>query len=64
VTACSAGSKALGIEAGVERVDARNNQVTVKTHDDRTASYDPGYCRASGCIAKRSAPLPPATVCK
>jgi ATP-dependent exoDNAse (exonuclease V) alpha subunit len=41
VTACSAGSKALGIEAGVERVDARNNQVTVKTHDDRTASYAP-----------------------
>jgi ATP-dependent exoDNAse (exonuclease V) alpha subunit len=41
----SRGSKALGIEAGdyarVERVDAKANQVTVRTHEDRTLSYDP-----------------------
>jgi conjugative relaxase-like TrwC/TraI family protein len=41
----SRGSKALGIEAGdyarVERVDAKANQVTVRTDDDRTLSYDP-----------------------
>ena len=41
----SRGSKALGIEAGdyarVERVDAKANQVTVKTGDDRALSYDP-----------------------
>lgn len=41
----SRGSKALGIEAGdyarVERVDAKANQVTVTTDDERTVSYDP-----------------------
>jgi conjugative relaxase-like TrwC/TraI family protein len=41
----SRGSKALGIEAGdyarVEHVDANTNQVTVKTDDERTVSYDP-----------------------
>jgi len=41
----SRGSKALGIEAGdyarVEQVDAKANQVTVKTDDDRRLSYDP-----------------------
>jgi conjugative relaxase-like TrwC/TraI family protein len=41
----SRGSKALGIEcgdyAGVERVDAKANQVTVRTDDHRTLSYDP-----------------------
>jgi conjugative relaxase-like TrwC/TraI family protein len=41
----SRGSKALGIEAGeyarVERVDSTTNQVTVRTDDDRTVSYDP-----------------------
>jgi ATP-dependent exoDNAse (exonuclease V) alpha subunit len=39
----SRGSKALGIEAGdyarVERVDAKTNQVTVRTDDDRTFGY-------------------------
>jgi ATP-dependent exoDNAse (exonuclease V) alpha subunit len=39
------GSKALGIEAGdyarVEHVEAKSNQVTVKTDDERTVSYDP-----------------------
>lgn len=41
----SRGSKALGIEAGdyvrVEHVDAKTNQVTVRTDDERTVSYDP-----------------------
>ena len=41
----SRGSKALGIEAGdyarVEHVDAKTNQVTVRTDDDRAVSYDP-----------------------
>jgi ATP-dependent exoDNAse (exonuclease V) alpha subunit len=41
----SRGSKTLGIEAGdyarVERVDAKTNEVTVRTDDDRTVSYDP-----------------------
>jgi hypothetical protein len=41
----SRGSKALGIEAGdyarVERVDAKANEVTVRTDDDRALSYDP-----------------------
>jgi conjugative relaxase-like TrwC/TraI family protein len=41
----SRGSKTLGIEAGdytrVERVDAKANEVTVRTQDDRTLSYDP-----------------------
>jgi conjugative relaxase-like TrwC/TraI family protein len=41
----SRGSKALGIEAGdyarVEHVDAKTNQVAVRTDDDRTLSYDP-----------------------
>src|SRR5262245_12676652 len=41
----SRGSKALGIERGdyarVEQVDAKANQVTVKTDDDRRLSYDP-----------------------
>src|SRR5688572_29505509 len=41
----SRGSKTLGIEAGdyarVERVDAKANEVTVRTDDDRTVSYDP-----------------------
>jgi ATP-dependent exoDNAse (exonuclease V) alpha subunit len=41
----SRGSKALGIEAGdytrVERVDAKANEVTVKTDDDRRVTYDP-----------------------
>src|SRR5262249_13443945 len=41
----SRGSKALGIEAGgyarVEGVDSKTNQVTVRTDDGRTFSYDP-----------------------
>ena len=41
----SRGSKALGIEAGdytrVEQVDAKANEVTVKTDDDRRVTYDP-----------------------
>jgi conjugative relaxase-like TrwC/TraI family protein len=41
----SRGSKALGIEAGdyarVEGVDTKNNQVTVRTDDERAVSYDP-----------------------
>jgi ATP-dependent exoDNAse (exonuclease V) alpha subunit len=41
----SRGSKALGIEAGdyvrVEHVDAKTNQVTDRTDDERTVSYDP-----------------------
>jgi conjugative relaxase-like TrwC/TraI family protein len=41
----SRGSKALGIEAGdyarVGHVDAKTNQLTVRTDDDRTVSYDP-----------------------
>ena len=41
----SRGSKALGIEAGdyvrVEHVDAKTNQVTVRTDDDRAVTYDP-----------------------
>jgi conjugative relaxase-like TrwC/TraI family protein len=41
----SRGSKSLGIEAGdyarVEGVDSKTNQVTVRTGDDRTLSYDP-----------------------
>ena len=41
----SRGSKALGIEAGdyarVEGVDAKTNQVTVRTDDERAVSYDP-----------------------
>ncbi len=41
----SRGSKALGIEAGdyarVEHVDAKSNQLTVRTDDDRAVSYDP-----------------------
>lgn len=41
----SRGSKALGINAGeyarVEGVDAKNNQVTVRTDDERAVSYDP-----------------------
>lgn len=41
----SRGSKALGVEPGdyarVEQVDAKANQVTVRTDDDRTFSYDP-----------------------
>jgi conjugative relaxase-like TrwC/TraI family protein len=41
----SRGSKALGIEAGdygrVERVVATTNQVTVRTDDERSVSYDP-----------------------
>lgn len=41
----SRGSKALGIEPGdyarVERVDAKTNQVTVRTDDERTVDYDP-----------------------
>ena len=41
----SRGSKALGIETGdyvrVERVDAKTNQVAVRTDDDRTVTYDP-----------------------
>src|SRR5438067_433420 len=41
----SRGSKALGIEAGdyarVEHVDAKTNQVTVRTDEDRMVSYDP-----------------------
>jgi conjugative relaxase-like TrwC/TraI family protein len=39
------GSKTLGIEAGkyarVESVDAKKNQVTVRTDDERTVAYDP-----------------------
>jgi len=41
----SRGSKALGVAPGdyarVERADAKANQVTVKTDDDRRLSYDP-----------------------
>ena len=41
----SRGSKALDIEPGdyarVERVDAKTNQVTVRTDDERTVNYDP-----------------------
>ncbi|HEY3162025.1 MAG TPA: AAA family ATPase [Vicinamibacterales bacterium] len=41
----SRGSKALGIERGdyarIEQVDAKANQITVKTDDDRRLSYDP-----------------------
>jgi ATP-dependent exoDNAse (exonuclease V) alpha subunit len=41
----SRGSKVLGIEAGdyarVEQVDGKTNQVTVRTDDDRSLSYDP-----------------------
>jgi hypothetical protein len=41
----SRGSKALGIAAGdyarVEEVDAKANQITVRTDDDRALSYDP-----------------------
>jgi len=41
----SRGSKALDIEPGdyarVERVETKANQITVKTDDDRTLSYDP-----------------------
>ncbi len=41
----SRGSKVLGIEAGdyarVEGVDTKNNEVTVRTDDERTVSYDP-----------------------
>jgi conjugative relaxase-like TrwC/TraI family protein len=41
----SRGSTALGIEAGdyarVEHVDAKTNQVTVRTDEKRTVSYDP-----------------------
>ena len=41
----SRGSKALGIEAGdyarVERVDAKANEVTVTTDDQRRVTYDP-----------------------
>jgi conjugative relaxase-like TrwC/TraI family protein len=41
----SRGSKALGIETGeyarVEQVDAKLNQVTVRTDDHRTVRYDP-----------------------
>ena len=41
----SRGSKTLGIEAGdyarVEGVDTKNNQVTVRTDDERAVSYDP-----------------------
>ena len=41
----SRGSKALGLEAGdyarVEHVDAKTNQLTVRTDDDRVVSYDP-----------------------
>lgn len=39
------GSKALGIEVGdyarVEGVDPKNNEVTVRTDDERAVSYDP-----------------------
>jgi hypothetical protein len=41
----SRGSHALGIEAGtyarVERVDAKSNEVTVRTDNERRVSYDP-----------------------
>jgi conjugative relaxase-like TrwC/TraI family protein len=41
----SRGSKALGIEAGdyarVEGVNTKNNEVTVRTDDERAVSYDP-----------------------
>jgi ATP-dependent exoDNAse (exonuclease V) alpha subunit len=41
----SRGSKALGIEGGdyarVERVDAKENQLTVRTDDGNTVTYDP-----------------------
>ena len=51
----SRGSKALGIEAGdyarVERVDAKNNQVIVRTDDERRLTYDP--CRLQGVTIYR-----------
>src|SRR5205814_3806946 len=41
----SRGSKAMGIEGGdyarVEGVDTKNNQVTVRTDDERVVTYDP-----------------------
>jgi conjugative relaxase-like TrwC/TraI family protein len=41
----SRGSKALGVDRGdyarVERIDAKANQITVKTDDERRLSYDP-----------------------
>jgi conjugative relaxase-like TrwC/TraI family protein len=41
----SRGSKALGIDPGdyarVERVDAKTNQVTVRSDDERSVTYDP-----------------------
>ena len=41
----SRGRKTLGIVAGdyarVEHTDAKRNQVTVRTDDERTVSYDP-----------------------
>ena len=41
----SRGSKTPGIEAGdyarVEGVDIKNNEVTVRTDDERAVSYDP-----------------------
>jgi conjugative relaxase-like TrwC/TraI family protein len=51
----SRGTKALGIEPGdytrVEHVDAKTNQVTVRTDDDRAVKYDPR--RLQGVTAYR-----------
>jgi conjugative relaxase-like TrwC/TraI family protein len=56
----SRGSKALGLEAGdyvrVERVDGKANQVTVRTDDARTLSYDPR--RLQGVTLYREAERP------
>ena len=53
----SRGSKALGIEpsdyARVEHVDAKANEVTVKTDDGRTLNYDPR--RLQGVMLYRKA---------
>jgi ATP-dependent exoDNAse (exonuclease V) alpha subunit len=56
----SRGSKALGLEAGdyarVERVEGKANQVTVRTDDARTLSYDPR--RLQGVTLYREAERP------
>jgi hypothetical protein len=45
IVRCSRGSKALAIEGGdyarVERVDAKENQLTARTDDGNTVTYDP-----------------------
>jgi hypothetical protein len=64
----SRGSKALGIEAGnyarVEQVDAKANQVTVRTDDDRTESYDPRRLQGVALYRESERGLPQVTACK